>query len=403
MPRRADRAGSRTSTVRPRRRPVTDGDQRLCVLPGLRADRATPPTARSGGGMPLGPFNMFYGFGASPILGRRHAACCRSIRTPARTCSASTRTPGKQRWKSRSPRRHLRLFDADGLPAEGRRPTQILIPESFQLSAYAPDGRQPVWWVRGLACEMKSVASIDGDTAYINGWGFPQNQPGTQVANDPLRRGAEALRQERRRPRRADESHRRPSRWTRCSSPATVPGVRLRSRRQARRKGVGRVSRDAGGRERAARDQAGRQGRHDRTARSGGGTSARCRRCPRRCSTRACCSWSTTAASCSSIDPATGNVLKQGRLKGAIDKYFASPVGADGKVFLVSQDGTASVVDAHGRLGDPLGQPARRRGVRHAGDCRRQDLPAHEEHALLLRHRDHAVDRDRYDLGWPIA
>src|SRR4029079_19684001 len=43
-----------------------------------------------------------------------------------------------------------------------------------------------------------------------------------------------------------------------------------------------------------------------------------------------------------SIDPNTGNVIKQGRLKGAIDKYFASPVGADGKVFLVSQDGTAS-------------------------------------------------------------
>lgn len=47
-----------------------------------------------------------------------------------------------------------------------------------------------------------------------------------------------------------------------------------------------------------------------------------------------------------SFNPATGAVLKQGRLKGAIDKYFASPVGADGKVFLVSQDGTVSVVDA---------------------------------------------------------
>jgi outer membrane protein assembly factor BamB len=49
-----------------------------------------------------------------------------------------------------------------------------------------------------------------------------------------------------------------------------------------------------------------------------------------------------------SFDPATGAVLKQGRLKGAIDKYFASPVGADGKVFLVSQDGTVSVVSAAG-------------------------------------------------------
>ena len=65
-----------------------------------------------------------------------------------------------------------------------------------------------------------------------------------------------------------------------------------------------------------------------------------------------------------SIDPANGNVLKQGRLKGAIDKYFASPVGADGKVFLVSQDGTRLRGRRQGRLGDPLGQPARRRGVR---------------------------------------
>jgi outer membrane protein assembly factor BamB len=48
------------------------------------------------------------------------------------------------------------------------------------------------------------------------------------------------------------------------------------------------------------------------------------------------------------FDPQTGQVLKEGRLKGAIDKYFASPVGADGKVWLVSQDGTVSVVSARG-------------------------------------------------------
>ncbi len=47
-----------------------------------------------------------------------------------------------------------------------------------------------------------------------------------------------------------------------------------------------------------------------------------------------------------SFDPKTGGGLKQGRLKGAIDKYFASPVGADGKVWLASQDGTISVVTA---------------------------------------------------------
>ncbi|HXF40648.1 MAG TPA: PQQ-binding-like beta-propeller repeat protein, partial [Blastocatellia bacterium] len=49
-----------------------------------------------------------------------------------------------------------------------------------------------------------------------------------------------------------------------------------------------------------------------------------------------------------SFDPATGNVLKQGRLTGAIDKYFSSPVGADGKVFLIGEAGAVSVLKADG-------------------------------------------------------
>jgi outer membrane protein assembly factor BamB len=49
-----------------------------------------------------------------------------------------------------------------------------------------------------------------------------------------------------------------------------------------------------------------------------------------------------------SFNPETGAIIKQGRLKGAIDKYFASLVGADGKVWLVSLDGTVSVATAKG-------------------------------------------------------
>jgi hypothetical protein len=39
-------------------------------------------------------------------------------------------------------------------------------------------------------------------------------------------------------------------------------------------------------------------------------------------------------------------VLKQGRLHGAIDKYFSSPVAADGKVFLIGEGGQVSVLKA---------------------------------------------------------
>jgi outer membrane protein assembly factor BamB len=48
----------------------------------------------------------------------------------------------------------------------------------------------------------------------------------------------------------------------------------------------------------------------------------------------------------STIDPSTGGLLKQGRLRGAIDHYYASPVAADGKVYFVTQSGTVVALKA---------------------------------------------------------
>src|SRR5690606_7379819 len=39
------------------------------------------------------------------------------------------------------------------------------------------------------------------------------------------------------------------------------------------------------------------------------------------------------------LDPETGKVRTRGRLRDAVDNYFASPVAADGKVFFVSETG----------------------------------------------------------------
>ena len=48
------------------------------------------------------------------------------------------------------------------------------------------------------------------------------------------------------------------------------------------------------------------------------------------------------------LSPKTGEILKQGRLKDALDSYYASPVAADGKVFFVSEAGKVAVVKAGG-------------------------------------------------------
>jgi outer membrane protein assembly factor BamB len=47
-----------------------------------------------------------------------------------------------------------------------------------------------------------------------------------------------------------------------------------------------------------------------------------------------------------SLDPASGAVRRQIRLTGAIDKYFASPVAADGRIYLTGQSGKIATVRA---------------------------------------------------------
>jgi hypothetical protein len=53
------------------------------------------------------------------------------------------------------------------------------------------------------------------------------------------------------------------------------------------------------------------------------------------------------------FDPATGEVLKAGRVRGALGGYSASPVAADGKIFVVSEEGQVAVLRA-GRDWDVL-------------------------------------------------
>lgn len=48
----------------------------------------------------------------------------------------------------------------------------------------------------------------------------------------------------------------------------------------------------------------------------------------------------------SSLDPASGQILKQGRTPDALEEYYASPVAADGKIFLVSASGKVTVLKA---------------------------------------------------------
>jgi outer membrane protein assembly factor BamB len=47
-----------------------------------------------------------------------------------------------------------------------------------------------------------------------------------------------------------------------------------------------------------------------------------------------------------SLDPATGRIHKEGRSSGGLGEYYASPVAAEGKVFLVNTEGKITVLKA---------------------------------------------------------
>ena len=306
---------------------------------------------------PLGPFNMFYGFGASPIVVDGIVVLPVDQDTGSYLLGVDAKT-GKQRYK----------IDRPGVISGYSTPTvyepkgggkQLLVPESFQLSAYDVKDGHRVWWVRGLACEMKSVVSIEGDTAWINGWGFSQNQPGTQIPTISWEEGLKVY------DKNADgliadtEVTGGPPALDKMLSPRNgFPAFDANrdGKLDARDWGVMRAMLAAENGLLAIK----LGGKGDVTA--GAVKWKYTRPVPQVPSTllyKGVLFMVNDSGILLSIDPATGNVLKQGRLKGAIDKYFASPVGADGKVFLVSQDGTASVVDAKGEweiLGvNPLG------------------------------------------------
>ena len=147
--------------------------------------------------LPLGPFNNLYGMGASPVLVDDLVVLACDQNTDSFIVAVGQRD-GRVRWKTPRPEAHSGhstpiLYK----PAGGA--TQIIVPGSFLLTAYAVATGEKLWWVRGLSFELKSTPVVSGDTLYINGFGTPQNQPGAQPAIPAVRRHREAVRRRARR------------------------------------------------------------------------------------------------------------------------------------------------------------------------------------------------------------
>lgn len=324
--------------------PVTDGERVLAFFQDFGLVAFTTD-GRELWRLPLGPFNIFYGFGASPVLVDGIVILPVDQDSGSYLLGVDAKT-GRVRFKVDRPG-VISGYSTPTVYEPANGPKQVLIPESYQLSSYAvADGRR-LWWVRGLACEMKSVLSLDNDVAYVNGWGMPQNQPGRQVPTVPF---AEGLK-------RYDKN------GDGRIEGAEVAGAEPMDKVLSPKYGFPFFDLDRNGSLDASEWENFRLmlasengllaiklgGKGDMTESAIKWKYQRpVPQVPSTLLYRGTLFMVNDSGILLSFNPATGEVIKQGRLKGAIDKYFASPVGADGKVYLASQDGTVSVVDAKG-------------------------------------------------------
>ena len=294
--------------------------------------------------LPLGPFNMFYGFGASPILVDDKLILPVDQDNPNSFLIAVDKNNGRVRWKVDRPE-VISGYSTPIIYQPSRGAKQIIIPESFQLSAYSVENGLRVWWVRGLACEMKSIASHDAEYLYVNGWGFPQNQPGQQVKTIPFAEGLAKYDTNRDGQISKSEVTGKEQMDRMLNGAFEAFDTDRDEKLDEKDWGIFRamLASENG----LLAIKLGGQG--DQTA-----TAIRWRytkpvpQVPSTLLYKGVLYMVNDGGVLISFDPATGNVIKQGRLTGAIDKYFSSPVGADDKVFLIGEGGAVSVLKAVG-------------------------------------------------------
>ena len=283
--------------------------------------------------VPLGPFNNPVGMTASPVLagGTLVQVCDGETGSFIIAIDAAT---GKIKW--RKERDTTRAFSTPVLyrPADG--PVQVLVAGAYKLTAYAVETGDEVWHVRGLSWQVSPTPVLGKDTIYAAGWGGGSD-PGQQEDLPPF---AEMLQ-------RLDKNH-----DGKLSKEELDPKL-ARSWDQIDLDDNGYIE-DREWEIYSARRQAQNGCAAFRLGGKGDMTAGNFL-------------WRYTksvpaAASpllyenvlyllkeggiFTSLDPANGKVLKQGRLTGAPGVYLASPVAADGKIYTASEEGKVSVLKA---------------------------------------------------------
>lgn len=289
--------------------------------------------------LPMGPFDNFYGMGASPILfeDKLIIVCDQSTDS---FIMALSKESGEVIWKTDRPEAKSGhstpvLYRSD----EG---TQVIVPGSFYLTGYSAETGEKLWWVRGLSFEIKSIPAISDGIAYINGYATPSNQPGHLIELPPFEEVLPVQDADKNGTLSRDEMPSAPTRslfsFVDHNSDSQLNADEWSFLRGAMAVTNGMLAIRVGGK--GDMTDSNLLWQYHRSV----------PQLPSPLVYDNVLYMVNDGGIVTSFDPKTGDIIKRGRLKGAIDKYFASPVAADDKIYMVSHTGKVAVVSPDGNL-----------------------------------------------------
>jgi outer membrane protein assembly factor BamB len=286
--------------------------------------------------MPLGPFSNLHGMAASPVLaGNRLLLAC--DQDTGAFLLAVDKNSGQLAWKAERPD-FVHGFSTPVIYTPQRGPVEVILPGSYQMVSYAVETGERLWWLRGLTWQPKSAPLIHGDTLFFNGWA-PGGDPGQQRDLPPFEdviRTADTNGDGKLSPEEVPADLRHSGSWQAIDLDKDgFLNARdwsfYRARRAARN---GLMAVRLGGRG----DVTGSNllWRFDKSLPD----------VPAPLLYRDTLFLVRTGGIFTTVDPKSGEAVKQGRLDGALEGYYASPVAAGDRIYIPSEHGKVVVVKA---------------------------------------------------------
>lgn len=286
--------------------------------------------------LPLEPFSNLHGMASSPLLvGSKLILACDQD-TNAYLLAVHKDT-GKVAWKT-SRGEFTHGFSTPAIYAPSGSPAEVVLPGAYQMTSYSADTGEKLWWVRGLVWQPKSAPLIHNGVLYFNGWA-PGGDPGQQKELPPFEeviRTADRNGDAKLSPEEVPPELKHSGSWGAIDldHDGTLNGRDwgfYRARRAARN---GLMAVRMGGKGDVTSTHV--LWRFDKALPD----------VPQPLLHDGILYLVRTGGIFTTVDAATGEVRKQGRLTGALEGYYSSPVAAGGKIYAASEHGKVVVIQA---------------------------------------------------------